>query len=121
MAEVIELIVVRTEQDYREALVRMDEIFDADPDTVEGYEAKMLTKAIVEYEEATDEKPPIEADAIDIIRHIMDAQGLRQVDLIPYIGSKSVVSEVLNRKRSLTLEMVRKLSKGLHIPAEALI
>lgn len=121
MAEVIELMIVRTEQDYREALARMDAIFDADPDTAEGYEAKMLTKAIVEYEEATDDPASQQADAIDVIRHIMEAQGLRQIDLVPYMGGKSVVSEVLGRKRPLTVNMIRNLSAGLHIPAEALI
>ena len=121
MAEVIELIVVRNEQDYRAALARLDEIIDADPDSNDGYELKVLAKVIADYEEATDEPLPVQADAVDVLKFFMEQHDLRQADLVPYIGSKSVVSQVLSRKRSLTLDMVRKLSAGLHIPAGALL
>ncbi len=119
MAAVIELMIVDSEASYQEALARMDGIFDADPDTPEGYEAKMLTKAIVDYEEATDEPLSAQADAIDVLKFFMDQQDLRQADLVPYVGGKSVVSQILNRKRSLTVEMIRRLSAGLHIPVGA--
>lgn len=119
MAQVIELMVVDSPQAYQEALVRLDVIFDADPNTTEGYEARMLTKAIMDHEAAMEQ--PLEGDPVDVIRHIMREHNLKQSDIVPYIGSKSVVSEILSRKRPLTLNMIRNLSAALHIPVAALI
>ena len=110
---------IKTESDYEKALERIDEIFDALPDTPEGDELELLTTLVCLYEE---KNYPIDfPDPIDAIKFTMEQQNLRQVDLVPYFGSKSKVSEVLSRKRPLSLSMIRKLSKGLHIPAEILI
>lgn len=110
---------IKTEADYDKTLARIDELFDALPDTPEGDELELLTTLVTMYEE---KHYPIDfPDPIDAIKFTMEQQDLRPVDLVPYLGSKSKVSEVLSRKRALSLSMIRKLSKGLHIPAEVLI
>ncbi len=118
MAEVT-VNIIRTEADYEEALSRLDEIFDAEPGTPQGDEAHILTILIKEYE---NQLPQSEAaDPVDVIKFVMEQQDLKQADLAPIMGGKNRVSEVLNRKRALTLEMIRNLNRTLHIPIEALI
>lgn len=111
--------VIKTEEAYEEALSRIEEIFDSKPGTPEGDELELLVTLVELYEE---EKYPIEApDPISAIKFRMEQQGLKNKDLIPYIGSKSKVSEVLSGKRELSINMIRKLHEGLDIPAEVLI
>lgn len=110
---------IKTDADHKAALARIDEIFDARPGTQDGDELELLVHLVEEYEAATcpiDPPGPVEA-----IRFRMDQQGLRQVDLVPYLGSKSKVSEVLAGRRKLTLSMIRKLHHGLGISAEVLL
>ena len=110
---------IKTEQDYREALNRLDELFDAKIGTTESDEADILALFIDNYE---NEHYPIEApDPIDAIRIRMEEMQIKQVDLIPEIGGKSRVSEVLNRKRKLTVDMIRKLTIRLNLSASLLI
>lgn len=110
---------IKTETEYDEALNRLDAIFDASPDTEEGNEAEILSLLIEDYEER---HYPIEApDPIEAIRIRMEEMNLNQKDLVGVIGGKSRVSEVLNRKRKLTVEMVRELEKALNISASVLI
>lgn len=111
--------IIKTETEYEAALARIEEIFDAAPGTLEGDECELLVHLVEEYEA---EKYPIGLpDPIEAIKFRMEQEGLRQLDLVPYIGSKSKVSEVLNRKRQLSLAMIRRLHKGLNIPAEVLL
>lgn len=111
--------VIKTEAQYKETLARIEAIFDAAPGTPEGDELELLTLLVEKYEE---EQYPIDLpDPIEAIRFRMDQQGLKQKDLIPYLGSKAKVSEVLSGRRSLTLAMIRKLVAGLGIPAEVLL
>ena len=111
--------VIKTETEYEDALARIDELFDAKPGTPEGDEFELLVTLVEIYEE---EHFPIDLpDPITAIRFRMEQVGLKQVDLVPYIGSRSRVSEVLNGKRKLSLSMIRKLHKGLGIPAEVLL
>lgn len=111
--------IIKSEEDYNIALNRIEEIFDAKPGTPEFDEMELLVRLVEIYE---DEKYPISApDPISAIKFRMEQQGLKSKDLIPYIGSKSKVSEVLSGKRALSLNMIRKLNEGLGIPAEALI
>ena len=111
--------IIKSEEDYNIALKRIEEIFDAKPGTPEFDEMELLVKLVEIYE---DEKYPISApDPISAIKFRMEQQGLKNKDLIPYIGSKSKVSEVLSGKRALSLNMIRKLNEGLGIPAEVLI
>ena len=110
---------IKTESDYRVALCRMEEIFDASIGTAESDEADILGLLIDEYET---KHYPIEApDPIEAIKIRMEEMQLKQVDLIPDIGGKSRVSEVLNRKRKLTVDMIRKLTIRLNLSANLLI
>ena len=111
--------IIKSEEDYNIALNRIEEIFDAKSGSPEFDEMELLVKLVEIYE---DEKYPISApDPISAIKFRMEQQGLKSKDLIPYIGSKSKVSEVLSGKRALSLNMIRKLNEGLGIPAEVLI
>jgi len=110
---------VKTESDYKNALKRLDEIFDAPVGSPESDEADVLAVLIDEYEK---KHFPIEApDPIEAIKIRMEELELKQVDLVNEIGGKSRVSEVLNRKRKLTVEMIRKLARKLNLSADILI
>lgn len=110
---------IKTEDDYRNALKRLEVIFDAPIDTKEGDEAEILSLMIENYE---NEHYPIEApDPIEAIKIRMEELNLRQKDLVGVIGSKSRVSEILNRKKKLTVDMIRELERMLQISASALV
>jgi HTH-type transcriptional regulator/antitoxin HigA len=110
---------IKTESDYQEALQRLDELFDAKIGTPESDEADVLALLIDNYE---NQYYPIDApDPIDAIRIRMEEMHIKQVDLIPEFGGKSRVSEVLNRKRKLTVDMIRKLAERLNLSANLLI
>ncbi len=112
---------IHNEIDYDNALDRVDELMDLNPEmgTSESDELEVLALLIEKYEEeawSISEPDPIEA-----IKIRMEEMNLKQKDLIPYIGNKSKVSEVLNRKVGLSLNMIYNLSKGLHLPLEVLV
>jgi HTH-type transcriptional regulator / antitoxin HigA len=110
---------IKSENDYQEALQRLDQLFDAKIGTPESDEADILALLIDNYE---NEYYPIEApDPIEAILIRMEEMKIKQVDLIPEIGGKSRVSEVLNRKRKLTVEMIRNLTTRLDLSANVLI
>lgn len=110
---------IRSEKDYQRALARMEQIVDAKRGTVEGDELEILAILVDTYE---NEHFPIGMpDPIEAIKFRMEQMGMRQKDLIDVIGFKSRVSEVLNRKRKLTLDMIRKLNEVLRIPTEVLV
>ncbi len=110
---------IKTEKDYQDALNRLEEIFDAKLGTPESDELEILGLMVDNYEK---EHYPIEApDPIEAIKIRMEEMNLKQVDLIPEIGGKSRVSEILNRKRRLTVEMIRKLSTRLNLSVNLLI
>ena len=110
---------IRTEEDHRRALERIDKIFDAEEGTPEGDELEVLVDLVMFYESKTvDIGFP---DPISAIKFRMDQAGLTQRDLIPYIGNRSKVSEVLSGKRDLTLSMARALHQNLGIPADVLL
>lgn len=111
--------IIKNEADYEMALARIDEIMDADPGTAEGDELELLVTLVELYEKVAH---PIDLpDPIEAIKFRMDQMGLKQKDLIPYIGSRSKVSEVLSRQRPLSITMIRKLHEGLGIPADVLL
>ncbi|GGF50786.1 helix-turn-helix domain-containing protein [Echinicola rosea] len=111
--------IITTEQEYKESLARLSKIFDSDPDSAEGMEAELLVTLIEKYEK---EKYPIAlAHPIEAIKEMMERKGLKDKDLIPAIGSKTIFSLVLNRKRPLTIKMVRNLSSYLNLPVEVLV
>ena len=113
--------VIKTEQDYEEALKMVEGLMsrDPDPDTAEGEQLTLLTALIQDYE--TKLFPVSLPDPIDAIQFRMRQADLKPADLIPYIGSRSRVSEILSGKRQLTIDMVRALSTGLGVPARVLI
>ncbi len=111
--------VIKTERDHQRALTRVEELFAAKSGTPDGDELELWLLLIEQYEESAfpvDLPGPIEA-----VRFRMDQANLKQRDLIPILGSKSKVSEVLNGKRDLSLTMIRKLHEHLGIPAEVLL
>jgi HTH-type transcriptional regulator/antitoxin HigA len=110
---------IKTEADYQAALARMEVLFDAKIGSTESDEADILALLIDDYE---NKHYPIDApDPIEAIKIRMEEMNLKQVDLISEIGGKSRVSEILNRKRRLTVDMIRKLSERLNIPSDVLI
>jgi HTH-type transcriptional regulator / antitoxin HigA len=110
---------IKTKKDYQSALKRLEVIFDAKPNTNEGDELEILSLLIDNYEKEHD---PIESpDPIEAIKFRMEQMGYKQKDLANIIGYKGRVSEILNKKRKLTLEMIRNLNEKLNIPLDALI
>jgi len=115
----MEIKVIKTEDDYNSALKRLEEIFDAPVNSPDGDEAELLTVLIEKYEE---EHYPIEApDPIEAIRFRMEQMNMKKKDLAEVIGYKSRVSEILSRKRKLSLKMIRQLHKKLRIPYDSLL
>lgn len=110
---------IKTESDYHAALKEIERLFDAAPGTQEGDRLEVLTTLVEAYEEKHFRIPF--PDPIEAILYYIETRGLTRRDLERYIGSRARVSEVLNKKRPLTMEMVRNLHKGLGIPAEVLI
>lgn len=110
---------IKTKKDYQAALNRLEVIFDAKPGTSEGDELEILGILIDKYER---EHYSIEyPDPVEAIKFRMEQLGYNQNDLAKIVGLKSRASEILNRKRKLTLEMIRKLHEALNIPTEVLI
>lgn len=115
----MEIKPIKSELDYRNALNRLELIFDAAVNTKEGDEAEILSLLIENYE---NEHYPIEApDPIEAIKIRMEELNMRQQDLVGILGGKSRVSEILNKKKRLTVDMIRELEKKLEISASVLI
>lgn len=110
---------IRTQADYENALQRANDIFDAKPGTPESDELQVLAVLIEFYEDRNFPIDPI--SPIEAILFRMDQLNMKPVDLAKVIGYKSRVSEILNGKRKLSLSMIRKLHKHLHIPIDVLI
>ena len=113
--------IIKTDQEHRQALERLTYLMDLDPvpDSPDADEIDLLALLIEHYEQ--EHFPIAPPDPIEAIRFRMDQMGLRRQDLVPYIGSMPKVSEILNRKRPLSLNMIRRLSEGLGISADVLI
>lgn len=115
----MELRPIRTEADYQAALQEIEQLFDATPNTPEFDRLDILSTLVEAYEKTT---TPIDfPDPIEAIQYYMEIRGWSRRDLESCMGSRSCVSELLSRKHSLTLEMIRKLHQQLGIPAEVLI
>ena len=110
---------IKTENDYEKALERLEVIFDADANSIEGDEAEILSMLIDNYENqyfTIDIPDPIEA-----IKIRMEEMNIKQKDLVGIIGGKSSVSEILNKKKRLTVDMIRELERLLNISASVLV
>lgn len=110
---------ITTEQEYEKALKRLNSKFDTNPDSPEGMEAELLVTLIDKYEK--EHYPIALPEPITTIKEAMAMKGLKDKDLFPAIGSKTTVSLVLNRKRALTIDMIRNLHELLRLPVEVLI
>lgn len=110
---------IRTEADYEAALEEIERLWGAAYGSPEGDKLDVLVTLVEAYEEQ--HHPILPPDPIEAILHHMESQGLSHRDLEPYLGSPAHVSEILNRKRPLSLDMIRKLQSGLGISAEVLI
>ena len=116
---IMKLKPIRSDLELDRALERIDELWGAKPGTAKGDELDVLMLLVESYEE---EHFPIPAsDPIEAIKLLMEQNQLSRRDLEPYIGARGRVSEVLNRKRNLTLPMIKRLHDGLKIPYESLI
>lgn len=110
---------IHTEAEYLAALAQIESLWDA-PDASEAADQLELLSMLVEVYEK--QHYPIEApDPIDFLNYVMETRGLARKDLEPYIGPRGRVSDILNRVRPLTLDMIRRLASGLDLPASVLI
>lgn len=110
---------IKTKKDYHQALERLEAIFDAKKGTTDGDELEVLSILIEKYEQ---ERFPIDLpNPIEAIKFRMEQMGYNQTDLAKVIGLKSRASEVLNKKRKLSLDMIRQLHTKLNIPTNVLI
>lgn len=110
---------IRTETDYTAALARVDELMDAEPGSPEGEELDVLANLVERYE--SKHVPMGYPGPIAALKFRMDQAGLAPRDLVPYIGSRAKVSEVLSGKRAITMPMARALHRRLGIPTDVLL
>lgn len=110
---------IKTIKDNELALARIEKLWDAQPNTEQGDELEVLATLVHAFEE---NNYPINApDPIEAIMFRMEQQNLKDSDLVPFLGQRSRVSEILNRKRRLSINMIRKLNAGLKIPLDCLV
>ena len=111
--------VIKTKKDYEEALMRIEELFNAKANTPDGDLLDVLVTLIEAFERKHFEITP--PDPVEAIKFRMDQLGLKQSDIAEVIGGKNRASEILNRKRELTAKMMRDLHKKYNIPAQSLL
>ena len=117
--ENFEIKTIKTEEGHRVALAKLNEVWGAEPNTKDGDILELLLLVIEDFE--TKQYPMPTLDPIEAIKYKMEENDLSQKDLVKYFGTKSRVSEVLNKKKPLTLKMIKNLYKNLGIPAETLL
>jgi HTH-type transcriptional regulator/antitoxin HigA len=110
---------IRTEADYEEALAKIEQLFEAEKGTPEEDRLEGLTTLVESYEREHTPIPP--PDPVEALLYHLESRGLTRRDLEPYLGSRARVAEILNRRRGLTIEMIRRLHQGLGLSAEILI
>lgn len=110
---------IKTKKDYEAALKKIDMLFDAKPNTLNGDLLEILVTLVEAYEQKNFKIFP--PDPIEAIKFRMDQLGLKQSDIAKVIGGKNRASEILNRKRELTVQMMRDLHRKFNIPAESLL
>jgi len=110
---------IKTEEDYNAALARIDALWDAERDTKKGDELSVLAILVESYE--SEKYKMLPPDPIEAIKFRMEQSGLKKTDLARYLGGRNRSTEILNRKRSLSVRMMRALHAKLHIPAESLL
>ena len=114
-----EISPIKTERQYRHALKQIDSLIDAAPNTRDFELLEIISILVDDYENKHYKIEPL--DPIEAIKYEMSEQGLKQKDLIKYFGSKEMVSQVLNKKRPLTLRMIKNLYHNFGISADSLL
>ena len=115
----MEVKLIKTEEEYNKTLSRIDELFDVTPESKDFNEAELLIALVELYEQ---QHYKIEApDPIEAIKFRMEQMEVKKIDMTKFFGTRGRVSEILNRKRELTLTMIKKLHKEFGIPAESLL
>lgn len=115
----MELKPIRSKKDHQQALAEIERLWDAPARSASADRLDVLTLLVEDYERR--HFPIADPDPIDFLNHVMENRGLTRRDLEPYIGPRGRVSDILNRTRPLTLEMIRRLAEGLKLPAEVLV
>lgn len=110
---------IRNEEEHETALAEIYALWQAEPGTPEADRLEVLMLLVEDYEKR--HYPIDPPDPIDLILFVMEANGLKQKDMLAYFGTRARTSEVLNRRRPLTLEMIRKLGDGLKLPVDLLV
>lgn len=116
----MEIKPIRSNADYQAALKEIENLLEGQPGTADGDRLDVIITLVEAYEREHFPIPEPD-DPVEVLEYYMESRGLNRSDLIPYLGSKERVSEVLNRKRGLSLEMIRRLRVGLGIPADLLV
>jgi len=115
----MELRPIRTKRDHAAALREIERLWDSPVDSRDGETLEVLLLLVQAFEARHTPMP--DPDPIDLLLHVMEARGLSRKDLEPFIGTRARVTEILNRTRPLTLEMIRRLSEGLGLSASLLV
>jgi HTH-type transcriptional regulator/antitoxin HigA len=116
----MEIKPIRNEEDYDATLKEIESLWESQVGTPDGDRLEVLVTLVEAYE--TEHYPvPVIDDPVGVLEYYMESKGLSRSDLIPYIGHKGRVSNIFNHKRSLSIEMIRRLHEGLNIPADLLI
>lgn len=110
---------IRTKKEYKAALKKIDELIDCPENSEEENYLEVLSILVEDYERR--HYPVADIDPVEVIKYRMEEMGLKNTDLAEYLGGRSRVSEILNRKRKLTVDMIRVLHKKLNLPAETLL
>ncbi len=116
----MEIKPIRSEDDHKAALKEIEQLMESQPGTPEGDRMDVLV-TLVEAYEAKNFPIPEPDDPVQVLEYYMESRGLSRMDLIAYLGSKERVSEVFNRKRGLSLAMIRRLHNGLGIPSDLIM
>ena len=115
----MELRLIRTKKDYQAALTEIEHLWDAPAKSIEADRLDVLTLLVEQYERQ--HYPIADPDPIDFLHHVMEARGMTRKDLEAYLGPRGRVSDIMNRIRPMTLDMIRRLADGLNLPADVLI
>jgi len=115
----MELRPIHTKKDYQAALAEIEQLWDAPAKSPDADKLEILTLLVERYEAI--HYPIADPDPIEFINHVMESRGLTRKDMEPYIGARGRVADILNRTRPLTLEMIRRLTVNLKLPAEVLV
>ncbi len=115
----MELRPIHTKRDYKAALAEIEQLWDAPAKSSDADKLDILTLLVQNYESI--HYPIADPDPIEFISHVMESRGLTRKDMEPYIGARGRVADILNRTRPLTLEMIRRLTVNLKLPAEVLV